>query len=84
MMANADRVRHVLSKLTRTEGLANDDDIFGRGFLNSLNAVQLISLIESEFGVRVEDADLDITNFRSVVAIAGFVAQKTGAEERTS
>jgi phosphopantetheine binding protein len=45
---------------------------------NSLLAMQLVAFVEKEFGLAVEDEDLDLDNFRSIRAIADFVARKTG------
>src|SRR5262245_2724124 len=55
---------------------ADEEDLFARGLVNSLFAMQLISWIEKSFDLRVEDEDLEITNFNSVSAIASFVVRK--------
>ena len=59
--------------------LGPEDDIFALGFVNSLFAMQLVMFVEKEFGVAVEDEDLDLDNFRSVDAIARLIERKTVA-----
>lgn len=59
--------------------LADGDDIFATGFVNSMFAMQLVQFVETAFGVAVENEDLEIDNFRSVNAIAALVERKTAA-----
>ena len=55
-----------------------DDSIFELGYVNSLFAMQLVMYLEQEFGIAIENSDLDIRkNFRSIGRIAEFVASKT-------
>ncbi len=56
-----------------------DEDIFAAGLVNSLFAIQIVLFVEKEFGLRVENEDLELDNFRSINAIAGFVARKQAA-----
>jgi methoxymalonate biosynthesis acyl carrier protein len=56
--------------------LQDDQDIFAMGFVNSLFAMQLVMFVEREFGIEVENEDLDIDNFRSINAIVGLVERK--------
>ena len=58
--------------------VADDDDIFSLGFINSLMAMQLVLFVEKEFGFPVTNDDLDIANFRSISAICGLVERKLG------
>jgi acyl carrier protein len=57
--------------------LHDDDDIFALGFGNSLFAMQLVEYLEHEFGIVVENDDLDIENFRTIAAMAELVERKT-------
>ncbi len=59
------------------KSITDDQNLFKSGLLNSLFAMQLVMFIEKEFHMKVENEDLDIENFNSVDAIAGFVARKT-------
>jgi len=54
----------------------DDDNIFRKGFVDSLFAVQLIAYLEQEFGIKVGNKDLDINNFHSVNKMVSFVERK--------
>jgi acyl carrier protein len=71
------KTRDFLSKSFSSNDIRDDEDIFALGFVNSLFAMQLVMFVENEFGMTIEDQDLDLDNFRSVDAIAGFVARKS-------
>jgi methoxymalonate biosynthesis acyl carrier protein len=57
----------------------DDEDLFESGMVNSLFAVQLTTFIEKTFGIEIEADDLDIKNFKSLNAAAGFVNSKSAA-----
>lgn len=76
------RVREFLGQFIRHE-LSDTDDMFAAGYVNSLFAMQLILFLESEFALRVEDADLELDNFRSVERIERFVAGKLATATAT-
>lgn len=71
-----DRVREFLGQYFRQERLGDDEDMFAAGYVNSLFAMQLILFLEAEFALTVDDADLDLDNFRSIARIAGFITRK--------
>jgi acyl carrier protein len=73
------KVRSFFSSFFRTESLGDDEDIFGLELVNSLFALQLVAWVESEFGITVEDEDLEIENFNSINAVARLVAHKSAA-----
>lgn len=75
------KIRQFLSKYLRNHEVRDDEDIFATGYVNSLFAMQLVMFVENQFGVAVEDEDLDIENFRSVEAIAALVGRKAVAAE---
>ena len=71
------KIRSFISNFVGARTAAGDEeDIFALGFVNSLFAMQLITWIEKEFKVQVEDDELDLKNFNSVDAIARFTARK--------
>jgi acyl carrier protein len=43
---------------------------------NSLFALQLLDFVEREFGIAVANEDMELDNFRSIEAIAAFVARR--------
>lgn len=54
----------------------DEDDIFKLGFVNSLFAMKLITFIENKFHIRVENHEMDLSNFNSISNMANFVASK--------
>lgn len=78
------KIKEFLSRFFKNHDLQPEEDIFALGFVNSLLAMQLVAFVEKEFGVRVEDEDLDLDNFRSINAISGLVAKKSGAGTGTT
>jgi methoxymalonate biosynthesis acyl carrier protein len=53
--------------------VADDEDLFKGGYLNSLFAVQIVVWLEKRFGIAVRGSDLTLDNFRSIKDIAAFV-----------
>jgi acyl carrier protein len=53
-------------------------DLFDTGALDSMAFVELLALLEEEFGIDVSLDDLEIDNFRSVERIAAFVVSRNG------
>lgn len=82
-LENEQKIKEFLSRFFKSHDLGPEEDIFALGFVNSLLAMQLVAFVEKEFGVRVEDADLDLDNFRSIRAIACLVERKSGAPAAT-
>lgn len=70
------KIRAFLARFFQNIELQDDQDIFALGFVNSLFAMQLVTFIEKEFGITVENEDLDIDNFRSINALALLVERK--------
>ena len=73
-------IRGFFSKRMPIQELSDDDDLFSNGF-NSLYVLELFDFLDAHLGVKVEDADLEFDNFRSVNAVATFVRRKRGEGE---
>ena len=56
--------------------------LFELGLLDSLGFVQLITFIEREFDVRLDDDDLTRENFETLDAIAALVARRAGRRRK--
>lgn len=79
MNEREEKVRLFLSRFFRQREIGSDEDIFALGFVNSLLAMQLVQFLEKEFGITVEDEDLDFENFRTIQNITTLVERKTAA-----
>lgn len=58
------------------ENIGDDENIFEKGIVNSLFAMQLINFIENDFDIVVDNTELDLENFKSVNSISEFVKSK--------
>jgi len=79
-MNNEDKtkIKDFLSQTIKNYDLQDDEDIFAKGLVNSLFAMQLVMFVEQEFGVSVDNEDLELDNFRSINALLQFVTRKKG------
>ncbi|UCH96569.1 MAG: acyl carrier protein [Candidatus Aminicenantes bacterium] len=59
----------------------DSDNIFEMGFVNSLFAMKLVSYIEQEFAIEVDNEDLEISNFNSVERIVGYIENKKAGQQ---
>jgi acyl carrier protein len=74
-----EKIKQFLSKLVRNHDLKDDEDIFALGFINSLAALQLVNFLEKEFGVSIEDEDLDFSNFSTLNNMDALLESKLAA-----
>ena len=70
------KIKEFLSRLMRNHDLKDDEDIFALGSINSLAALQLVQFLEKEFGITVEDEDLDLDNFRTLNSMDKLLERK--------
>jgi acyl carrier protein len=53
-----------------------DADLLATGRLDSVAMVELLLQLEKHFGLRVDMEDLEVDHFRSIAAIAAFIAAR--------
>lgn len=63
--------------VTGSAELSDDYQLIENGVLTSLQTVELVMFMEQEFGVTVEDEELNEENFATVGDIANLVAAKS-------
>ena len=51
----------------------DDDALLEEGVIDSLGLLEVVTFIEAEFGISVEDTDVTLENFGSVNAISAYV-----------
>jgi acyl carrier protein len=75
-----DTVRRFISEEVANDGaaveIADDSPLLERQILDSLGLFQLVSFLESEFGVEVQDEELVPANFGTIADIARLVESK--------
>jgi methoxymalonate biosynthesis acyl carrier protein len=59
--------------------LEADTDLFDRGLISSMFAMELVVHVEETFGVEVDGADLAIDNFRTVRSMTELIRRLRGA-----
>ena len=76
-MTNVQAIEHLQSYFAREQGakeLGPDDGLLSSGLLDSLAIVKLLSYLEDEFDVEIDDADFDPENFETIRSIAALMA----------
>jgi acyl carrier protein len=69
--------KHLQGSAAHAIELASDTPILGKGLgLDSLEALVLVTKIEAEFGIEIDDEDLKVELFKSVGALAEHVEAK--------
>jgi acyl carrier protein len=59
------------------DDIDDDQPLFAGGLgLDSIDALEIVVMLESEFGIRVKNESSARDNFRSVSALADFVEQR--------
>ena len=62
--------------VTGGRDVANDEPLIENGVMTSLQTVEMVTFLEDEFGITVEDEEFDEENFASVDSIAKLVEGK--------
>jgi len=65
-------VRQILAKRSIDRPIGRDEDLTGAG-LSSLDMVNLMLAVESEFDVKIPDRDMTPANFRTIARIDALV-----------
>ncbi len=69
--------RWIQENVTGSREIPDDELLIEKGYLTSLQTVELVMFMEDRFGIMVEDEELNEENFGSIRNIAGLVASKT-------
>jgi acyl carrier protein len=76
----AELVRRILAKRGIERAVGDDDDLSESG-LSSLELVNLMLAVESEFDLTIPERDMRPANFRSIARIEALVATLVGQSE---
>lgn len=69
----ASPIREFVTRRYPQVHIADDDDIFRLGFVNSLFAMELVMFLEKRFAIAIPNSELQMDNFRSVAAMTALV-----------
>jgi acyl carrier protein len=75
----AELVRRLLAKRGIERAVGDDDDLSESG-LSSLDIVNLMLAVESEFDLKIPERDMRPANFRSIARIEALIASLTGQD----
>ena len=67
------KVRDFVLDYVKDEELADDENMFELGYVNSLFAMQLVMFVEKEFRLTLGRDAIRLTNFQSIDAIVALV-----------
>lgn len=68
------------AKDARIELPDNGVSLFSSGVLDSFTLVDFVTLLESECGIKIDDADLRPENFDTIAKVEEFVRRTRGAQ----
>jgi acyl carrier protein len=60
--------------------LGESDSLLEEGILDSTGVLQLVTFLEREYGIKVEDEELVPDNLDTLAGILGFIARKRAGE----
>jgi len=65
------------------DDIADDEPLFAGGLgLDSIDALEIVVMLESEFGIRVKSEGSARGNFQSISALAEFVEQRIAERQQ--
>lgn len=70
-------VRKFISRYVQQKQFDNSDNIFEKGYVNSLFFMQLVLFIEKQFQLTIQNEDLAVKNFESVDSITSFIEARS-------
>ena len=70
------KIRTYLARSLRNKDFDDNDDLFKMGLVHSLFAIQLVVFIEKNFGIELENEDLNFDKIRSVNDLIQLVEKK--------
>jgi acyl carrier protein len=65
------------------DDINDDDPLFAGGLgLDSIDALEIVVMLETEFGIRVKNESAARDNFRSIASLAAFVNERLAEKQR--
>lgn len=71
-----EKIKVFLSKFVNVSEIEDTDNIFEKGLVNSLFAMNLVSFIEKEFDISIDNNELDLDNFKDINSIVALIEKK--------
>jgi acyl carrier protein len=64
----------------RSRAIADNDSLLEAGIIDSLGVLEVVTMIEQDFGVMLDDEELMSDHFESIARLAALVHDKLAAE----
>lgn len=80
-MSTIDKVREFITTnfyVPDKDALPDDGSLLDRGIVDSTGVLEVVSFVETEFAIQVDDTEVLPDNFDSIACIAAFVDRKQG------
>lgn len=68
-----EKIKDLLLKVQPEIDFSSDVNLVEEGYLDSLDIIKLVTLLESEFGISISGSDIAPENFESVSAIEALI-----------
>ena len=76
-MDNKERILGIVRKVSnKTELPDPDESLFDSGFLDSFALPDMVSELETEFGIKIPDSDLHPRKFESLARIQNYIESR--------
>ncbi len=76
-MENSERILAIVRKVSNNSALPDpDESLFDSGILDSFALPELVSELESEFGIKIPDSDLNPRKFESITRIQSYIESR--------
>lgn len=81
-MSTSERVRQFIETnfyIADKSQLLDDTSLLEKGMVDSTGIMEVVTFLESEFGVKVDDTEILPENLDSIARISAFVGRKTAS-----
>lgn len=72
-----DRIAEFVCRNAGVSSVRHDERFFESGLVTSMFALQIVMFVEKEYGIALDDDDLNLNYFASVNAIVELIRSKT-------
>lgn len=80
-MGTKEKLKGFLANYFNVNEIEDTDNIFEKGLVTSLFAMNLVLFIEKEFDISIDNTELDLENFKDINSITAFIENKTAVAE---
>jgi acyl carrier protein len=76
-MSNQERITNIVKKFAQSGGAPDpEESLFASGYLDSFALPDLVGELESEFGIKIPDSDLNPRKFDSIARMESYIESR--------